>query len=193
MKSTTNSYPYSQAVIGLLKGVIYENHQETWRELLKYETEIKNYFEVMNLTVFIDTSEGYAFLRQPEPEDDDLQNSIPRLIEKRQLSYPVTLLLVQLRKALLENDAIGGETRVIIEKEKLRDMLRIFLPETTNEAKTTDKIDEYINKVIEFGFLRKLKNNQNLYEINRIIKAKISADTLHHIEKVLKEYANSIN
>ena len=72
-------------------------------------------------------------------------------------------------------------------------MLKIFLPETSNEAKTIDKIDEHINKVVEYGFLRKLKNDKNQYEINRIIKAKISADTLQHIEQVLKEYANSIN
>jgi hypothetical protein len=147
----------------------------------------------MNLEVFIDASEGYAFLRQIENEDEEQQNNLPRLIEKRQLSYPVTLLCVLLRKTLLEIDATGGDTRVILEKEKIRDMLKIFLPDSSNEAKTSDKIDDHINKVVEYGFLRKLKNNQNQYEINRILKAKISADTLHHIEQVLKEYANSIN
>jgi hypothetical protein len=192
MKDNMNSYPYSQAIISLLKGVVYDTSEETWKELIKYETDIKKYFEVMNLNLFIDTSEGYAFLRQTESEDEE-QVNIPRLIEKRQLSYPVTLLLVLLRKALLEIDATGGDTRVILEKEKIRDMLKLFLPENSNEARTMDKIDEHINKVVEYGFLRKLKNDQNQYEINRIIKARISADTLQDIEKVLKEYANSIN
>jgi hypothetical protein len=187
-----NSYPYSQTVISLLKGIVYDTSHDIWKELLKYENEIKNYFEIMNLNVFIDTSEGYAFLRQNEPEDEDNPGNLPRLIDQRQLSYPVTLLLVLLRKTLLEVDATGGETRVILEKEKIRDMFKIFLPETSNEAKTTDKIDEHINKVVEYGFLRKLKN-QNQFEINRVLKAKISADTLQYIEEVLKKYANSIN
>ena len=77
-----------------------------------------------------------------ESEDEEQQNPLPRLIEKRQLSYPVTLLCVLLRKALLEADASGGDTRVILEKEKIRDMLKIFLPETSNEAKTSDKINK---------------------------------------------------
>jgi hypothetical protein len=186
------AYPYSPAVITLFKGVVYETNEDTWKQVINYETDIKKYFDVIGLNLYIDKTEGYAFLRQNEPDDEEAQNNL-RLIERRQLSYPVTLLCVLLRKRLLEADVAGGDTRVVLEKDQIRDMLKIFLPETSNEAKTSDKIDEYINKVVDYGFLRKIKNEQNQYEINRILKAKISADTLQDIEQVLREYANSLN
>jgi hypothetical protein len=115
-----------------------------------------------------------------------------RLIDKRPLSYPVTILCVLLRRLLLEADASGGDTRILVEKDKIRDLLKTFLPDTSNEAKSSDKIDEYINKVVDYGFLKKIKDT-NQYEINRIIKAKISADLLQQVEQELREYAKSFN
>lgn len=186
-------YPYSPAVITLLKGVVYDTNESIWKLVVNFQEDIKKYLAVIGLELYVDATEGYAFVKQTETEEDEENTGNLKLVERRQLSYPVTLLCVLLRKRLLEADATGGETRVILNKDEIRDMLKIFLPETSNEAKAFDKIDEYINKVVEYGFLRKLKNNQNQYEINRIIKAKISADTLQQIEQGLKEYANSIS
>lgn len=185
-------YPYSQVLISLLKGVVYENNTTLWKDLLNYENDIKKYFEIIGLSLYVDKTEGFAFLRQIEQEEEEQGNYL-KLIEKRQLSYPVTVLLVLLRKCLLEADSSGSDTRVILEKEKIRDMLKMFLPDTTNEVRSTDKIDECINKVTDFGFLRKLKTNPNQYEINRIIKAKISAELLQGIEQELISYARAFN
>lgn len=181
-------YPYSNALISLLKGIVYDTNEDIWKKVINYEHDIKSYFKALKLELYIDKSEGYAFLRQIELNEEEKQL---RLIDKKQLSYPVTVLCVILRKMLLEADLSGTNTKVIVEKEKLKESLRIFLPESYNEVKSYDKIDEYINKVIDYGFLKKLKE-PNKYEINRVIKAKISADILSDIEKELIEYAGNI-
>jgi len=185
-------YPHSAPVINLLKGVVYDTNQDLWKALLNHEDEIKKYFEVIGLQVYIDRSEGYAFLRQIESMDDE-EGNLPRLVDRRQLSYPLTLLCVLLRKKLLEADAAGGQLRVILEKDQIKEMFRTFLPETSNEARIFDKLDEYINKAVDYGFLRKLKNERDQYEINRVIKARISADTLQNIEQEMREYAKTFS
>lgn len=125
--------------------------------------------------------------------DEGQEINLPNLIEKRQLSYPVTLLCVLLVEKLVEFDVTGGDsTRLIVDKEELKEMLRIFLPERTNEAKLFDNIDAHINKLVDYGFLRKLNNAESKYEVKRILKAKIPADTLQEIKNRLEEYAKSI-
>jgi hypothetical protein len=181
-------YPYSDALISLLKGVVYDTNENIWKKIINYENDIKNYFKALKLDLYLDKSEGYAFLKQSELNDDEKEL---RLIDKKQLSYPVTVLCVILRKILLEADLSGTNTKVIVEKEKIKEVLKIFLPDSYNEVKFYDKIDEYINKVIDYGFLKKLKE-PGKYEINRIVKAKISADVLSNIEKELIEYAGNI-
>lgn len=181
--------PYSPVIISLFKGVVYRSNADNWKQLIEYELDIKKYFEVINIDVFVDDKEGFAFLKQKDNEDED--QNLPRLIEKRQLSYPVTLLCVLLRKKLIEADSTGSDVRVVMSKDKIKDMLKVFLPDISNEAKIMDRMNEYINKVVEYGFLRKLKNSDDEYEINRIITAQITADKLQQIEESLKEYARS--
>lgn len=189
-----NLKPYAPVIIYLLKGVLYAENSDAWNLLLNYEVDIRKHFEAFGISIFVDHAEGYAFLQQKELQQEEegqeeLNFQLPSLIEKRPLSYPITLLCVLLRKKLLEEDAKGGETRVVLSREEMVEMIRIFLPEHSNEAKIIDSIDGYINRVIGYGFLRKLKNEEGKFEINRIIKAKITADVLNDIERKLKEYA----
>lgn len=190
---TNNLKPYAPVIIYLLKGVLYAENNDGWNLLLSYEPDIKKHFEAFGISVFIDHAEGYAFLQQKDLQEEaageDAEFSLPSLIEKRPLSYPITLLCVLLRKKLLEEDAKGGDTRVVLSREDMVEMIRIFLPQHSNEAKVIDSIDGYINRIIGYGFLRKLKNEEGKFELNRIIKAKITADVLHDIERKLKEYA----
>lgn len=183
--------PFAPVIIHLLKGVLYEDNNEAWNLLIRYEPEVKKHFEGIGINVYIDEAEGYAFLKQQEsdPEENDGEGILPALIERRQLSYPITLLCVLLRKKLLEEDASGGDTKVVLSKEEIVNMIRVFLPEHSNEAKIIDNIDAYINRVISYGFLRKLKNEEGKFELKRIIKAKITAGDLNNIEHKLKDYA----
>jgi hypothetical protein len=192
MTETDAMNPYAPVIIRLLQGVIYNDDKESWDNLVKYHVPIKEYFKVIGIDVLIYETEGFAFLKQKR-FDEGQEINLPNLIEKRQLSYPVTLLCVLLVEKLIEFDATEGDsTRLIVDKDEIKEMLRIFLPEKTNEAKLIDNIDENINKLVKYGFLRKLNDTENKYEVKRILKAKIPAETLQEVKIKLEEYAKFI-
>lgn len=178
----------SPLLVQLLKGVLYqERSPELWSELLRFMGPVREYFSLIGLEVFLDEAEGYCFLRQIEVENDEAMQ-LPRLIQRRQLSYPVSLLLVLLRKKMVELDAGGSETRLIVSREQIIEMIRVFLADTSNEAKLINTIERHINKLVEFGFLRRLKTDDQQYEVHRIIRALVDGQWLADFDKRLAEY-----
>jgi len=71
--------------------------------------------------------------------------------------------------------------------------MRVFLAESSNEARILDQIEMHIGKVIELGFLRKLKSTTSSeepsYEVMRILKAFVDAQWLSEFDARLREYA----
>ena len=94
---------------------------------------------------------------RPEAADDEAGSRLPRLVARRPLSFPVSLLLALLRKKLAEFDAGGGDTRLILTRDDIVELVRVFLPDSSNEARLIDQIDAHINKIVDLGFLRRLK------------------------------------
>jgi hypothetical protein len=179
---------YSLSLIALLKGIVYNHQKDVWENLLRYEADVKKYFQPVDLELFLDKSEGYAFLRQREREEE---TSLPRLAEKRQLNFMTSLVCIILRKFLLEHDAQGGSVRSIINEQEIINRTKIFLPAINDEAKQQEKIVSTINKVIDIGFLRKLEDQEKNYEIHRIIKGFVNADVIDDTLKKLKSYADN--
>ena len=178
---------YATGLIALLKGVAYDHQKEVWENLLRYEPDIKKYFQTIGLELFLDKSEGYAFLRQREWEDD--QVALPRLAERRQLNFLTSLLCVILRKYLLEHDAQGGSVRSIITEQEILNRANLFLPSANDEAKQQEKVVSTINRIIDLGFLRRLDDNEKNYEVHRIIKGYVNADVIDDTLRKLQEYA----
>ena len=140
------------------------------------------------LELLLDEAEGYAFLRsRPEP-DDDAAPRLPRLVARRPLSFPVSLLLALLRKKLAEFDAVGGETRLILSRENVAELLRVFLPEGSNEARLIDQVDTHLNRIIDLGFVRRLRVQDNMFEVQRILKAFVDAQWLADFDARLAGY-----
>ena len=179
------------AVITLMKGVVYrDTHERAWKHLLQLQPRVRDYVEVLGLQVVIDEAEGYAFLRQrPSGVGEAEAEPAPRLIPRRPLSFHVSLLLALLRKKLAEFDAQGGDTRLMLTRDQIAEMLRVFLPATSNEARLIDKIDEHIGKVERLGFLRTAKNAEQTYEVRRVLKAYIDGQWLADFDARLAEYA----
>lgn len=177
-------------LIQLFKGVVYaDQHPRLWQALLELQAAVRDYIRILGLTLYLDEAEGYAFLRQQDTETDDEDSpDTPRLVAKRTLTYPVSLLLALLRKRLAEQDATGGDSRVVLERAQVVEMMRVFMPEHSNEAKTIDQINIAINKVIEYGFLRTLKQQDDMLEIRRILKAFVDAQWLGELDTKLKTY-----
>jgi hypothetical protein len=179
----------SLAVTQLMKGVVYrDTHDRAWLSLLELQPQARDYVDVLGLQVVIDEAEGYAFLRQ-RPADPDEVDPPPRLIPRRALSFHVSLLLALLRKKLAEFDAQGGDTRLMLTREQITELVRVFLPATSNEARLTDQIDAHINKTVELGFLRPVKNSEQVYEVRRILKAFVDGQWLADFDARLTEYA----
>jgi Domain of unknown function (DUF4194) len=176
------------AVTQLMKGVVYrDTHDRAWRSLLELQPRASDYLATLDLQIVIDEAEGYAFCRQRERDPDD-PDPMPRLIPRRMLSFHVSLLLALLRKKLAEFDAQGSETRLILTREQIGEMIRLFLPPTSNEARLSDQIDAHLNKCIELGFLRAVKNSEQAYEVRRILKAFVDGQWLADFDDKLAEY-----
>jgi len=176
--------------ITLLKGVIYrEGDEQLWGCLLNLQTSVRDYMAVLGLELVLDEAEGYAFLKsRPDPADDDPAPRLPRLIARRQLSFPVSLLLALLRKKLAEFDASGGDTRLVLTREDIVELVRVFLPDSSNEARLIDQIETQINKVVDLGFLRRLKAGSGAFEVRRILKAFVDAQWLAEFDARLAAY-----
>jgi hypothetical protein len=100
----------------------------------------------------------------------------------------VSLILVLLRKKLAEFDAVGGDTRLVVSRDDIVGQVRGFLPETSNEARLLDRIDSHLNKVIELGFLHRLRGQEDQFEVRRILKAFVDAQWISEFEQRLAQY-----
>ncbi|WAK00531.1 DUF4194 domain-containing protein [Methylobacter sp. YRD-M1] len=182
----------SALVILLLKGVIYqEAGAGLWNALLKLQSRVRDYVAVLGLELVLDESEGYSFLRSRHESDDDDAPKLPRLVARRPLSFSVSLLLALLRKKLAEFDAVGGDTRLVLSRDEIVELIRVFLPESSNEARLIDQIETHLNKIVELGFLRKLKPTTGqapMFEVRRILKAFVDAQWLADFDVRLSAY-----
>lgn len=191
--------PLPSIVIPLLKGVVYrEEDSAFWSTLVELQARVRDYVAVLGLELMIDEAEGYAFLRsRPEAaEEPEAGSRPPRLVARRPLSFHVSLILALLRKKLAEFDAGGGDTRLVLSRDEIVETVRVFLPESTNEARLVDRIDAHLNRIVDLGFLRRMKGAaggavsgaQTSFEVRRILKAFVDAEWLAELDARLAAY-----
>jgi hypothetical protein len=200
---TTASPPLDLSVllIGLFKSVLYrEQDERQWAGLLNLQARVRDYVAVLNLELVLDEAEGHAFLKsRPEPLEADTALRLPRLIARRQLSFPVSLLLALLRKKLAEFDAGGGDTRLVLSRDEIVELVRVFLPDGPNEVRLIDQVEITINKVVELGFLHRLKAASGSatgaagFEVKRILKAFVDAQWLAEFDARLAAYQSVLS
>lgn len=186
----------SQLMVHLLKGVLYrEDDERSWASLLRLQARVREQAAVLLLDLVLDEAEGQAFLKsRPDPDESEGAPRPPRLIARRPLSYPVSLMLALLRKRMAEFDAGGGDTRLVLSRDEIAELMRVFLPDGTNEARLIDKVDATIAKVVDLGFLRRLKattggtQDRGHYEVRRILKAFVDAQWLSEFDARLEVY-----
>lgn len=172
-------------VTRLFKGVVYaETDEKIWQSLLGLASHVRDYVSVLGLDLILDESEGYAFLKSREDPD----GTLPRLIPRRQLTFNVSLLLALLRGRMLEFDTNSSEPRLIMTEQDIADMVAVFLPESSNEARIMDRLATDIKKVVDLGFLRKLRGQSGTYEVARILKAFVDAQWLEEFDARLADY-----
>lgn len=176
------------AIILLLKGLFYkEDDEKAFFELTTNSFgAISDYFDTIGLEVMIDESDGYAYLRNKIYEDDE--QSLPKLIQKRELSYKVSLLCIILRKKIAEFDMQNENEKAIVTKEDMITSMLLFLDIKFNEVKIKKEMEATIKKVEDLGFLKKVKNFEDTYEIKSSIKSFVNISFLEDFDKKLVEY-----
>jgi hypothetical protein len=183
----------STVVVSLLRGVLYQEEKvEVWQGLLNLQAAVRDYVAVLGLELVLDEAEGYAFLRARPEDEEKTEVAIPRLVRRQPLSFPVSLLLALLRKKLAEFDAAGGETRLILSSGDIAELIRVFLPAGSNEAKLIDQVETHLGKVVKLGFLRALQGQKQMFEVRRILKAFVDAQWLAEFDERLALYRQEL-
>lgn len=190
----TGQVSYSKVLIRLLQGPLYQERQDEWQQLLSFQTPIADYFSRIGLALYVDEVEGLAFLRSAsnlEERSDDSSDELPRLMRRAPLSYEVTILAVLLRERLLHFDANEHESfRLFLGEAEIIELLRPYLPERSDDIKVVQQVRRAISRVTDLGFLRKAEpasaQAQQSYEVMRILKAKMDADTLQRVKERLE-------
>lgn len=191
-----------QLMVHLLKDVLYrEDDERLWASLLRLQSRVREQTAVLLLDLVLDEAEGYAFLKsRPDPDESEGTPRLPRLVARRPLSYPVSLMLALLRKRMAEFDAGGGgDTRLVLSRDEIAELMRVFLPDGTNEVRLIDQVDATITKVVDLGFLRRLKpaagagQDRGHYEVRRILKAFVDAQWLAELDARLEVYRTALS
>jgi len=107
--------------------------------------------------------------------------------------------LALLRKRMAEFDASGGDTRLVLSRDEIAELMRVFLPDGTNEARLIDQVDATISKVVDLGYLRRLKpaagggQDRGHCEVRRILKAFVDAQWLAEFDARLEVYRTALS
>jgi hypothetical protein len=182
----------SPVLIALMKGITSRDDDPAlWQALLELQARVREYVAVLGLELILDEAEGYAYLKQRAAAEGEPE--LAKLVARRQLGYPVSLMLALLRKKLAEFDAGSGESRLILSAEQIADLVRLFLADTANEAKLMDRVDSDIKKIVELGFLRKLRGSEDRFEVRRILKSFVDAQWLSEFDRRLADYKAHIS
>lgn len=193
-ENSASSDPLPPLAIRLLKGVVYrKDHEELWQSLVNIQPRVQDHFAVLNLRLVLNEAEGYAYLRTRDEVEDEQGSHLPSLITRQPLSYPVTLLLALLRRRLVEHEAEGGDSRLVVTRDEVLELQRVFLPDSSDEVRVNKRLGENLNRIVRLGFLRRMAGSASsaepVFEVQRIIKEFVTAEWLAALESRLGVFA----
>ena len=188
----SNIKPYSKAIVKLLKGSI-QRTSNVWDVVVNYQTEIQDYISQIGLELIVKKEEGFAFVKQFE----DSEGNTLGLVTRRQIGFEISIVLVVLRQSLEEFDSNPTQYLVFekfITDSEIKEEVELFLPEKFDRVKFMRDLDGYIKKIVEYGYLSEVnrKENETKYQIQRIIKEKVTLDILQEFKTKLQGYVESI-
>lgn len=196
MEANVSRANYAAVIIKLLQGPVYADDKNIWRELLGWQSAVKEYFGKIGMELLINEGDGFARVMQPEVDEND-DNPLPRLMKKQAISYEATLLSVILREGLEEFDVKSEGTKYFLTQKEIKERIELFYKEQSNKSKLWKELSRPIASLLNIGILKlnredTVNKDNNQYEIKRIIKAFISNDKLEEIKNKLSGYVNTI-
>tara|TARA_B100001248_G_scaffold153876_2_gene115752 strand:- start:2834 stop:3451 length:618 start_codon:yes stop_codon:yes gene_type:complete len=192
---------YRHVIVRLLNGPIYQEDLDLWGRLGAEWDRIKSHFFDMGLEVARDDAAGYAFVRQTEESEEELEDwedvasaPLPRVLRRTRLSYHQTIFMVILREELMrfEQEQEEGD-HLYRSAQDLREIMIPYYPEMHDEKKAHRQISGMITKFEEWGILKKVRDKDDgLYRVERIIKAKLPPDKLTEVRDQIRRRSPEI-
>lgn len=187
-----NIKPYSKAIVKLLKSPV-ERNSSVWNDVVNYQLEIQDFISQIGLELIVKKEEGFAFVKQFE----DSEGNTLGLITRRQIGFETSIILVVLRQSLEEFDNNPTQFQVaekFITDTEIKEELELFLQEGYNRLRFLKDLDKYIKNVVELGYLKEIskKDIETKYQIQRIIKEKITLDILQEFKIKIQDYVKSV-
>lgn len=187
--------PYAPSLVRLLKGPVYSDSGDAWELILRHRSSIGDYFGQIGLELVVAEHDGLSFIRRRRRDDDEsalADDGLPELVAKRELPYTASLLCVLLVEELYRFEADSpDESRLVLGRSKIRDMVAPYLPSKSNEAKQADALDAQINRLVQYGFLRPIGAGSAELEVTKLLKYKISAVVLSEALERLTTHAGA--
>ncbi len=182
-----DDFLFSSTVVALLKGVVNNTGKDKlWTTIKEKRWAIEEYVSKIGLALVVHEDDGYAYLKQRNDEDEE--KILPRLMQKRQVDFRTSLVLVLLRKEMIELNKLGNSERFIITQTSFYETIIPYLKETTDEVKQKKEIDLVLKKVQEMGFIKILNNKDNDIEIFQLVRGFVTAQLVEDVDVKLKEY-----
>lgn len=172
------------AAVRLLQGVVYADEDQPWELVLASQSQLATYFARLGLRLVVDEPEGLAYLRQLS--DDELPEGydrLPKLFRKTRLGYDETLLCVLLREYLrqFEEEDLCND-RCVVEAAALFERWRVLSQAQSDEVKARRELAAALGKLEDLGFVRKLADEPEAWEVRRILKARLPVAELENLK-----------
>jgi hypothetical protein len=121
------------------------------------QARVRDYVAVLNLELVLDEAEGYAFLRsRPEP-DDGRRRACRGWSRGGRCRFRSACCWRCCARSWPSSTPAAATRAWCSARDEVAELMRVFLPEGSNEARLIDQIDFHLGKVVELGFLRRLK------------------------------------
>lgn len=181
---------FAPVVIKLLRGVMFDD-DKLWNDMLQQERAIVKYLSQLGLQLKHSIPDGYAFLTQPDV-DEDLH--LPRLVRQRALTYESTLLLIILRECLEEFDhgEAQGKDCFITDRELIERIQLFFQKQNlTNISGLIKKIQSKIGEMEELKFLKphqEIAGEGQQYIVRRLVRGKVTLEMITQVREQLEAH-----
>src|SRR5699024_7150527 len=94
-------------------------------------------------------------------------------------------------KRLAEFDAHSSESRLVLSRDQIIEMISIYLPDASDAARTARSIDRHTKQIEELGFLRRLRGEDDRYEAKRVGRACTDGPWLPDLDRRLDDYRSA--
>jgi hypothetical protein len=161
----------SVALATLLRGPLHaEDAPPVWRSITTLGPQLRDHLEILGMRLVVDETEQYAYVQQL----DDLPEGMPRLARRHALTYGSTVLLILLRQQLTTAESDGETPRLIVTATEMTEWMRLYRRDGVSE----ERIAGDIGVLVKLGYVRRLRDSEDIFEVRRIIKALVTADWL---------------